>query len=430
MKKVSISISISICLLSLFVLFSCVTDRDSEFLENFPKAPHFSGGLQDYIELVDILFDFPKGRELAVCKPHGGGRVRDRLIWSNEVVYPLNLLGYIFQKEMLKVGYPIKNGAYSFSREKEQKARYSIKLIVSELFVEDLHTDMIVALGNLPLFYLNYRDTTGSMKGSWIIWDNDQGEEVLRQEIAVDIEENDRQWRDIILRLFEKFAITGLANQEIYDILNFKKEVGVVKKSTLISLPVGERQLNMNREGSSLFDSIALVVSEGVRRTGFYVSEDGYLLTSDFETYHSSTLDILDSSMNLFKGEVVARDLTSLTCLVKVDLKGGKVVPIPLRKKPISEGESLYLVGFASSGDSTSILTSGTVGRVDREDYVDIIQTDASANDVTYGGPMVDSDGNGVALISYKMVGRMVEDMTIGVSLPWIFDRLNIQGQE
>ena len=133
--------------------------------------------------------------------------------------------------------------------------------------------------------------------------------------------------------------------------------------------------------------------------TGLVVSDDGLIVTSSYTVVHEpATILIRLSGGRRIPASVVARDHARNLVLLRAEEDLGLIPARTLLKDQIEVGS--WVVAVGKSFDPTEINSSvGIVSAVDRV-WGRAIQTDAKISPSNYGGPLVDLNGNVVAIIA------------------------------
>ena len=139
--------------------------------------------------------------------------------------------------------------------------------------------------------------------------------------------------------------------------------------------------------------------------TGFFLSEDGYLLTN----YHivENAVDIVVTALNgeEHKAKVIGTDPRTDLALLKVDAKGAPYAILG-DSAQLKVGEWVLAIGNPYGLEHS--VTSGIVSAKGRQlglggnvpEYQDFIQTDAAINRGNSGGPLVNMQGEVVGITS------------------------------
>lgn len=162
--------------------------------------------------------------------------------------------------------------------------------------------------------------------------------------------------------------------------------------------------------------------------TGFAVSEHGYIVTN----HH--VVDVCDAVYALFDGgdeayplRLVALDAQNDLAVLQSDFTPPSVLPIRSQKADLLE--EIYVVGYPNpqlQGDSIKT-TRGVVSSVNgfRDDPTNL-QVDAAIYGGNSGGPIMDTDGNVVAITVATV--RNQENVGYGIKPYLLTALLNKQG--
>lgn len=147
--------------------------------------------------------------------------------------------------------------------------------------------------------------------------------------------------------------------------------------------------------------------------TGIILSEDGYIATN----YHVVELDG-DIRVKFYDGSYVRATIRGYSevddlAVIKVD-KSGLVPAVFAKSSECFVGQTVYAIGNPSGPDMAWTTTRGCISYVDRElkIYKDdgtlekklkMLQTDAMVNPGNSGGPLVNTNGEVVGIVSMKM---------------------------
>ena len=144
--------------------------------------------------------------------------------------------------------------------------------------------------------------------------------------------------------------------------------------------------------------SVYTVEVSGALGTGFVAWEEGgnsYVLTAAHVVGGQRAVSLRRGEGGA-RGVVIRRDVVNDMAVIRV----GKLLGRPLWQVPdtpeASVGDEVLIVGSPEGLEGT--VTSGIVSRV----TYNRIQTDAAANPGNSGGPVVDSAGNVLGVISYR----------------------------
>ena len=172
----------------------------------------------------------------------------------------------------------------------------------------------------------------------------------------------------------------------------------------------------------SLESSNALV--SGGPSTGLIISADGYIVSSAFSFVQkpNSILVSLGNGKRL-PAEIVARDRSRMTVLLKINADEPLPVPVPCERDQILPGQTVVAIGKTYSKSDVSV-SVGIVSAVNRI-WGRAAQTDANVSPANYGGPLVDLHGRVIGVLvplspqaSNEMAGADLYDSGIGFAVP------------
>ncbi|MBP5586469.1 MAG: trypsin-like peptidase domain-containing protein [Lentisphaeria bacterium] len=133
--------------------------------------------------------------------------------------------------------------------------------------------------------------------------------------------------------------------------------------------------------------------------SGFFIREDGYILTNYHVASGANALLVTDSEGREYHADLVGADPTSDLAVLKVEPpKGRKFMALAFANpKNIRLGQWTLAIGAPFSLEHS--VTAGIVSGVQRSGvgvnlYENYIQTDASINPGNSGGPLLNTDGD------------------------------------
>ncbi len=158
--------------------------------------------------------------------------------------------------------------------------------------------------------------------------------------------------------------------------------------------------------------------------TGMFITTDGYVLTNEHvvsEGYYA-TVNLPDRRS--IRAEIVYRDQKLDIALLKCAGDNYPTVTLGSDTEPIL-GEDVVALGFPSAaqlGDSVS-LSKGIISAFRTIDGVKYIQTDASLNPGSSGGPLVNVRGEVIGMNSWKLTES--EGISFAIALDSIKPHIN-----
>lgn len=162
--------------------------------------------------------------------------------------------------------------------------------------------------------------------------------------------------------------------------------------------------------------SVTIIGKKG-HGSGFFISENGYILTC----YHvvgdnSNEIEVLTSDGVKHKCEIIRTNPYLDVSLIKIDVNGSS--PIKLRKDVfVREGTEVYAIGTPRSIELAGTMTRGIVSGTRTAYGRKFVQSDVTINSGNSGGALVDKEGELIGIVNAKLFGISIEG--IGFAIPY-----------
>lgn len=145
--------------------------------------------------------------------------------------------------------------------------------------------------------------------------------------------------------------------------------------------------------------------------TGFFISDDGYILTCHHVIDGATAISIVTQDSTSYEAEVVGSDSDLDTAVLKVK-NAGKKTTFPAvvlgDSSSLTVGDSVTAIGNAL-GTLANTLTTGVVSAKDRAismsdgTAMKLLQTDCTVNSGNSGGPLFNEYGQVIGIVSAKL---------------------------
>ena len=160
--------------------------------------------------------------------------------------------------------------------------------------------------------------------------------------------------------------------------------------------------INVSATSTNYFGQTVQTAASG---TGFFITEDGYILTNHHVVDGASSVSVTLYNGESYDAKVIGSDEDYDIAVIKIDVTGATPVVLGDSSK-LAIGESVAAVGNPL-GELTFSMTEGIVSCVNRAINVDgtpfnMIQVDCSINPGNSGGPLFNSYGEVVGIVSAK----------------------------
>ena len=166
------------------------------------------------------------------------------------------------------------------------------------------------------------------------------------------------------------------------------------------------------------------MTTQAVSGSGFIISEDGYIVTNyhviEYAVDYGYNLTVMMHDGTSYPAVVVGYDADNDVAVIKIDAENLSVVTIG-DNNDMQVGDTIYTVGNPL-GELDYTMTSGIVSALDRVIQVDsatsinMFQIDAAVNSGNSGGPVYNSKGEVIGIVSAKYASTGVEGL--GFAIP------------
>jgi S1-C subfamily serine protease len=164
--------------------------------------------------------------------------------------------------------------------------------------------------------------------------------------------------------------------------------------------------------------AVVSVSRRGGSGSGFFIREDGVLLTNVHVVGNSRVVEVGLADGRVLPGRVIGGDPPSDVAVVQVDLDDAPTVPLG-DSDQLQVGQTAIAIGNPLGFERT--VTTGVVSALNRSprglQVGGFIQTDASINSGNSGGPLLDSEGRviGINSVIFSPTGASIG---LGFSIP------------
>ena len=155
--------------------------------------------------------------------------------------------------------------------------------------------------------------------------------------------------------------------------------------------------------------TVAIITDQG-QGSGFVYDKEGHIVTNFHVIEDAKNVEVRFNSGFMAYGTVIGTDLDSDLAIIKVDMPGGELSPLPLGDSDsLKVGQTVVAIGNPFGLEST--MTVGIIsalGRTLESAHVspdgnsfiagDIIQTDAAINPGNSGGPLFNINGEVIGI--------------------------------
>ena len=391
---------------STFALAKLITDIDrGETIFSFPAKPTTKGYLCNYtIRDGDITYS-------------GGKKYLGD--WSTE-------LGDIFYEELTRLGYNIAG---------DPKDLFNANASVSS--AEYLIAGRVIKMtGNFcsdhDFWYaLPTNKYSGEMSVTveWSVL-NTLTKNIVLNETITGYYKLEKPEKEGITTVFENaFAISSENFAKSIKLRNLAVGKKIVatndnnsKKEIKITQGKSQKEFNINNLRSNI---VTIRIGQG-HGSGFFIGNNGYLLTNAHVVGDSKSVQIITSSGMEIEGQVIRKNKSRDVSLIKVPLKITNSLYLKFQIPDIAS--DVYAAGTPIDEALKTTVTKGIISniRVDNASGLKFIQADASISPGNSGGPLFDKFGNVIGISVAKYNTNSAEGLGLFIPLQDAFNSIKL----
>lgn len=167
--------------------------------------------------------------------------------------------------------------------------------------------------------------------------------------------------------------------------------------------------------------SVLFVINEQEESVGTaFIIKGGYGITNQHVLGNSSTWRLLNEQeieFRLNKNDIIYADSEHDYVIFKLN---ETVPPLTIATNTPKQGAELFAIGNPQG--LTFSVTKGTLSAYRNEDGQTFIQTDAAISGGNSGGPLVNTNGEVVGVVTSKLVKEGVENIGFAIDINWLLE--------
>lgn len=223
-----------------------------------------------------------------------------------------------------------------------------------------------------------------------------------------------------IIGLVTKSWYSIQENDSLIEILKTNFNIIDDKIKDTLEITNGEIKLEekKNLRLSNATKAVVTIKSEEGFGSGFFISEDGYLISNAHVVGKEKTLEVILHSGKKLMAEVVRINEEADLCLLKIeDEKIKHWLPIP-KKLNINVGDDVYAIGTPENIKLSQTLTRGIISAMRKDDDgKEIIQSDVSINSGNSGGPLLNENAEVIGINTSKIKKEGVQGISFSIPI-------------
>ena len=196
--------------------------------------------------------------------------------------------------------------------------------------------------------------------------------------------------------------------------------------SIKIALDTAGPSLALPDDFGQVLDSFLTLEPGQVLGSAFLISPDGYALTAAHVVSGLKTVPTRLHSGIVLDAEVIRINDESDVALIKLPGSSFKALSVVLSGEP-QIGSDVFVVGNPRMKELDASVSKGVVSGNRSISGHKYLQTDASANPGSSGGPVLDRKGKVLGVISWKFAGSELQGLAFAVPLGDALSSLNVE---
>ena len=164
--------------------------------------------------------------------------------------------------------------------------------------------------------------------------------------------------------------------------------------------------------------------------TGVIVSPDGWVLTAAHVIAEAPEVWVRLDAGALLPAEVHSLDPRSDLALARIPGREYPCIPLRAAAEKLELGSDVFAVNIAIGDNREPTITRGVVSGFPEQEGRRFIQTDASLNPGSSGGPLLSPDGSIAGITVAKLVGNAIEGTGLAVPIDDVVRSLSIRIEE
>jgi len=194
----------------------------------------------------------------------------------------------------------------------------------------------------------------------------------------------------------------------------YRDIVRTVEATEKIDVVNGKRlSESIDKNSKALLGSVVTVEGPLGSGSGFYVGYDGYIVTNQHVVGEAKSVRIKFPGGFSISGEVMRTDPMRDVALIKT--ASATAVQLSIRKTPVKVGEVVFAIGSPFGEQLSGTVTRGIVSAERVINEKNYIQSDAAINQGNSGGPLLDANGEVIAMAQSAISGASGIGMFIPV---------------
>lgn len=326
----------------------------------------------------------------------------------------------LFRSELEKNKYPVPNASDSMFEEQKDRAKTENPLQVGA-YIKEMNANLCVGSSSV----------TGGvyLKVYWQVYAPEAKKVVFETttEGSYQSDKAEKQFPTLFENAFV-VAARNMLNEPGY--MEAVKHVDLLEAAPpateKIKIKAGKAPVEaLSKNITMLRSAVVTVFSDGVSGSGFFISEDGYVLTNRHVVGDAKFVKVKLPTGRELVGEVLRSDKVRDVALVKTEAI--EVQALALRGDDINIGEDVYALGSPLGEKFSTSLTHGILSGYRTLDEQRFLQSDVAILPGNSGGPLLDAKGTVVGMTVLGLGAKGIAGMNFFIPVKEAINKLSIE---
>jgi len=222
------------------------------------------------------------------------------------------------------------------------------------------------------------------------------------------------------------FAIEGaLSDERFVHLVTEKRGIGTAREDTIRLPACPVSGIELPEDTGEVSKAVVTVRQGGSTGAGILVSPQGHVLTAAHLVARDRTPRVEILGVVELDAEIVRIDPIVDIAVLKIPGSGHHCAP--LSDRPADVGMELFAIGVPIDDRLAGTVTRGIVSGHPEIQGRTLLQTDASLNPGSSGGPVLDGTGHVIGVVSSKFFGVGIEGVGFAVPVDVIRAELRLE---
>jgi serine protease Do len=270
----------------------------------------------------------------------------------------------------------------------------------------------------------------GSISVQWELFDKNKGMVVFIKQTYGEETTEGKLGTECLFAAF-RWAIRNLLSdrQFVHNLLIEKKlnEKSDYPRETIL---IEKVRLNNFTEVTEMInraiESVVTIKSEHGFGSGVIISDYGYIITNFHVITKEHFIDVILFNGITLKAKVLVVNQDHDLVLLQIEGSGFRPLPISFSEKlPI--GGEVFAIGTPANLNLSQSVTKGIISGIRKLKEREYIQTDVKVNPGNSGGPLINSNGEILGIVTVKTVGIEFEGLAFCIPINVVLEKLGIK---